>query len=112
MTTTKLLTKEILKKLPPLYANEHLKPEQTKVIAKFFFPAGGATWYATEFDPAEGLFFGFVNLGDDEMAELGYFTLAELEEFRHPSFPYLRIERDKFWDSKTTLADVMSFKIS
>jgi len=111
MTTTKLLTKDILKKLPPLYANEHLKPEQTKVIAKFFYPAGGATWYATEFDPAEGLFFGFANLGDDQMAELGCFTLQELEGFKHPRFPFLRIERDKFWNDKTTLADVMSFKV-
>jgi hypothetical protein len=106
----KLLTKEILKKLPPLYANEHLKPKETRVIAKFFYPAGGATWYATEFDPAEGLFFGFANLGDDQMAELGYFSLQELEEFRHPKLPFLKIERDKFWDDKTTLEEVMSFK--
>ncbi len=108
---SKLLTKEILKKLPPLYANENLKFEETKVIAKFFFPVGATTWYATEFDPVEGLFFGFANLGDDTMAELGYFTLKELEEFKHPKYPSLSIERDKFWDSNTTLADVMSFKV-
>jgi hypothetical protein len=111
MTRTKLLTKEILKKLPPLYTNEELEADQVRVIAKFFFPVGGSSWYATEFNPQEGLFFGFANLGDNTMAELGYFTLKEMEEFRHPRFPFLRIERDKFWNDKTTLADVMSFKI-
>jgi hypothetical protein len=111
MTTSKLLTTEILKKLPPLYANEHLKTEETKVIAKFFYSASRAAWYATEFDPVKGLFFGFVNLGDDQMAELGYFTLRELEEFRHPKLPNLRIERDRFWNDKATLADVMNFKV-
>jgi hypothetical protein len=111
MTTTKLLTKEILKKLPPLYAGENLQADQVRVIAKFFYPASGATWYATEFDPKENLFFGFVNLGDDTMAELGCFTLQELEEFRHPEYSCLRIERDRFWNDKTTLADVMSFKV-
>ena len=108
---SKLLTKEILKKLPSLYANENLKPNQIRVIAKFFYPVGAATWYATEFDPVEGLFFGFANLGDDQMAELGYFTLKELESFKHPKFPALKIERDKFWDNKTTLEEVMSFKV-
>ena len=107
----KLLTQEILKKLPPLYANEEKSLAETKVIAKFFFPVGASSWYATEFDPEEGRFFGFVNLGDDQMAELGYFSLVELEEFKTDRFPYLRIERDKFWDSKTSLADVMSFKV-
>jgi hypothetical protein len=109
--TSKLLTKEILKKLPALYATENLPADQVKVIAKFFYPAGGATWYATEFDPVEGLFFGFVNLGDDLNAELGCFTLEELQAFNHPKIPFLKIERDRFWNDKTTLADVMSFKI-
>jgi hypothetical protein len=34
-----------------------------------------------------------------------------LEEFRHPEYSCLRIERDRFWNDKTTLADVMSFKV-
>ncbi len=44
------------------------------------------------------------------MAELGYFSLQELESFKHPKLSALRIERDKFWDDKTTLEEVMSFK--
>jgi hypothetical protein len=107
----KLLTQEILKKLPLIYANEEKDFADVKVITKFFFPAGAATWYVTEYDPIEKLFFGFANLGDDAMAELGYFSLEELEGVRHPKFPDLRVERDKFWNSNTSLADVMEFKI-
>ena len=107
----KLLTQEILKKLPPIYANEKKDFADVKVITKFFFPAGVATWYATEYDPEEKLFFGFANLGDDMMAELGYFSLEELEGIRHSKLPDLRVERDKFWNSDTSLAYVMSFKI-
>jgi hypothetical protein len=107
----KLLTQEILKKLPPIYANAEKELSEAKVIAKFFYPAGAATWYATEFDPEEGEFFGFVNLGDDDMAELGYFSLAELEGFKSSKFPYFKIERDKFWNPETSLADVVNFKV-
>lgn len=107
----KLLTKEILKKLPPIYANEGKSLEETKVIVKFFYPVGGATWYATEFDPEQGLFFGFVNLGDDEMAEMGYFSLKELENLRMGGFLSLKIERDKCWNSSTSLSDVINFKV-
>lgn len=106
-----MLTQEILKQLPPIYANEEKDFADVKVITKFFFPVGAATWYATEYDPAEKLFFGFANLGDDMMAELGYFSLEELEGIRHPKFPSLRVERDKFWNPNTSLADVMAFKI-
>lgn len=108
MKTQQLLTQEILKKFPPLYANENKSPEEIKVIAKFFNPHGAQTWYATEFDPQEKLFFGFVNLGWDDIAELGYFSLQELEEIK--GCFGLGIERDHHWDQNTTLADVMNFK--
>jgi len=105
-----LLTKEILKKLPPIYANCEKENNQIKVIVKFFLPGSSASWYATEYDPVEKLFFGFANLGDDEMAELGYFSLEELEGLRHPTIPNLKVERDKYWDSNTFLVDVINFK--
>jgi len=107
----KLLTKEILKKLPPIYTNSNKENNQIKVIVKFFLPGSGASWYATEYDPIEKLFFGFANLGDDEMAELGYFSLQEIEGIRHPKIPSLKVERDRFWNPKTTLEDIMNFKI-
>jgi len=99
----KLMTKELRKKFPELYANEHKKPEEVEIIAKFFNPCGAATWWATEFNQ-EDTFFGYVNLGDDMCAELGYFSLSELESIRLPFG--LRIERDLHY-SGHTLAEVM-----
>jgi hypothetical protein len=105
----KLLTKEILKKIPALYANEDISDmSKIRVYVKFFFPAGAGSWYGTEYDQETGIFFGFVNLGDDQMAELGSFSLHELESINVRG---LRIERDKFWDDKTTLEEVMNFKV-
>ncbi len=66
----KLLTQEILKQLPAIHATDEKDLADIKVITKFFFPAGAASWYVTEYDPIEKMFFGFANLGDDEMAEL------------------------------------------
>jgi len=95
-----LLTKEIRSKLPPLYANEEKKPEEVPVIVKFFTPDSNWTWYATEFDGIDR-FFGFVR-GHD--AELGYFSLSELEKATGPLG--LHIERDRHFGPHT-LAEVM-----
>ena len=103
--TMKLLTKEILKKLPALYTNED-KPAAEVTIPVKFFGGGACTWYATEYDPEQRMFFGFVTLGDPQNAELGYFSLDELESIRFPPFR-LPVERDRHWDTKTTLQTVM-----
>ncbi len=76
----KLLTKEIISKLPKLYANENKKPEDISIIVKFFCPWNQWTWYATEYD-GENEFFGYVRGLFDE---LGYFTLSELESITGP----------------------------
>ncbi|GIK43873.1 MAG: hypothetical protein BroJett011_77060 [Chloroflexota bacterium] len=83
----KLLTKELLKKLPPLYATEN--DPDPMVICKFFFPDFHWTWYATEYD-GEDTFFGFV---DGDFPELGYFSRSELECNRGKLG--LPIERDR-----------------
>jgi hypothetical protein len=94
----KLLTKANLAALPALYANSEKTAEDVPVPVKFFTPDSNWTWYATEYDPAEGRFFGLV-CGFE--AELGYFTLAEIESARGPLG--LKIERDLHWSG--TLAD-------
>jgi len=86
----KLLTKQILKRLPPLYSQENVTDPVAQV--KFFNPAGAGTWYATEFDGVDR-FFGLVILHE---RELGYFSLSELQSYRG-SFG-LGIERDKFFE--------------
>jgi len=93
----KLLTKALAKKLPPLYANDG-KGLEAVAHVKFFDPCSNWTWYATEFD-GEDTFYGLV-VG--HVAELGYFSLSEIEKTRNRVG--LPIERDCWWDSRT-LAD-------
>jgi hypothetical protein len=90
----KLLTKEALAHLPPLYAQEK-KGEDAIAYVKFFTPDSNWTWYATEYDPEKRLFFGLV-VGFE--TELGYFSLDELENARGPMG--LHIERDMHWHSR------------
>lgn len=97
----KLLTKEIEKKLPALYSNENRGPDETKVIVKFFTPWSNWTWYATEYDPVNRMFFGLV---DGFERELGYFSLDELESIKGPFG--LKIERDIHWNMNTVLSDI------
>jgi hypothetical protein len=68
----KILTKEILEKLPALYSQENV--EDPMIVCKFFYPDFGWTWYAIEFD-GKDTFYGYV-VGD--FPELGYFALSEL----------------------------------
>ena len=88
-----LFTKDILKKIPTLDASSTLGIDDQKVWVKLFNPTGGQTWYITAYTPAEKMAFGFVNLGDAEMAELGYISMDEIEKFRGRFG--LPIERDR-----------------
>lgn len=85
----KLLTKELLEKLPPLYATEN--ETDPMVWVKFFYPTSRLTWYATEFD-GKDLFFGYV---DGDFPELGYFSLSEMSQTRDKWG--LPIERDLYF---------------
>lgn len=95
----KLMTKELERKLPPLYANENV--DDPVVIAKYFHPMSDWTWYATEYDPIERRFFGLV---DGFEKELGYFSLDEMESVKVHG---LGIERDLYWTPKP-LSEVMN----
>lgn len=91
----KLLTKEILSKLPPLYSQEN-NPDPV-VQVKFFDPTGSWTWYGIEASP-EGddiIFFGLVQ-GFEE--ELGNFSLNELSSVKGKFG--LGIERDRHFSPK------------
>ena len=83
-----LLPEHIKAQLPPLYSQEH--EHDPMVYVKFFHPNSHWTWYATEYNPQERLFFGWV-YGD--FPELGYFSLAELEAVKDPLG--MGIERDE-----------------
>ena len=88
----KLLTEEVRRRLPALYATEHDKDPIVQV--KFFTPWSNGTWRATEFD-GEDTFFGLV---EGFETEWGYFSLRELEEIRGPGG--LCIERDLYFEPK------------
>jgi hypothetical protein len=103
----KLLTKELRDKL---LANgrEQAKVKGTKAerdfwpVVKFFYPAGAATWLATELNPEDpDLAFGLADMGMGS-PELGSFRISELESFRG-SFG-LGIERDLYFEAKAPLS--------
>lgn len=103
----KLLTKAITKTLPKIGATDGLSAEQKFLAVKFFNPGGAGTWYGIEFDGTDS-FFGYVTgLGEDS---LGYFSLAELESVR--TRLGLKIERDLYWNGKTTLAALIAGRAS
>jgi len=62
------------------------------VVVKFFNPTGTGTWYATEYDPENKIFFGYVSIHGDYCDEWGSFGLKELQSFR--GVAGLGIERD------------------
>lgn len=87
-----LLTAELRKSLPPLYAQE--KNDDPLVHIKFFTPDSNWTWYVTEGSKNEEdfVFFGYV-MGLEE--EWGYFSLSELASARGPLG--LAVERDLYF---------------
>ncbi len=69
----RLLTEEIRRRLPGLYETDG--EDDPIVQVKFFATWCSWTWYATEFD-GDNTFFGLVY---GHVAELGYFSLSELQ---------------------------------
>lgn len=97
----KLLTKEIIRKLPALYATEDVPLEEHVAIVKFFTPWTNWTWYGVEYD-GEDRFFGLV-YGLER--EWGYFTLSELQSVSGPAG--LKIERDLYF-KPTKIKDLVN----
>jgi hypothetical protein len=89
----KLITKELEEQFKKVGRQENV--EDPIVIAKFFNPAGQAYWFATEYDPKDRMFFGYVSLFNDDCNEWGSFSLDELESVRG-AFG-LGIERDLYF---------------
>lgn len=92
---------DVLRDWPNLYATENL-PMADKLIHAHFF-VGACDWWLAEIDHSDlRLSFGFVSLGDPQLAEWGYFDLDELADtaVRHPAGFWLVVERDLHWTSK------------
>ncbi len=89
-----LLTRYIKKNLPSMYAGENIPLADKICQVKFFHPLCSWTWYATEFDPETGIFFGWV---DGDFPEWGNFSLDEMEAVKVRG---LGIERDMHFTPK------------
>ena len=100
----KLMTKEIINRMPKLYETEHISCDDKIAQVKFFNPYGAGTWYGIEYDPKEELFFGYVSILGGYNDEYGYFSLQELESIE--IFPGLGIERDRSF-KPTKMRDII-----
>ncbi|MEI7607651.1 MAG: DUF2958 domain-containing protein [Rhodospirillaceae bacterium] len=99
----KLLTQEILARLPPLYATEEVAIEEKVAQVKYFSAWSAWSWYGIEYNPTDRIFFGLV-VGFE--TEFGNFSLDELVSVRGPGG--LRIERDLYF-RPTRLGDLPEF---
>lgn len=98
-----LLTQENKKSLPALYSTEETPCEEKIAVVKFFHPFSSWTWYATEFDPETGLFFGWV---DGNFPEWGNFSLEEMQDLKVHG---LGMERDMYWKPKA-MKDIPAYQ--
>lgn len=91
----KLLTQEIIKKIPALYSMDGKPKTERKVIVKFFTPDGQWTQYVLEGEKQENGDWTFFGLVDGFEKELGYFSLNELLKVRGSL--RLPVERDMYF---------------
>ncbi len=89
----KLLTKQLVDRFQQVGRQED--KSDPVIIAKFFNPTGAGTWYATEYNPSDKTFYGYVSIFGDWNDEWGYFSLTELESLKGPFG--LGIERDIYF---------------
>ena len=91
----KLLTEELKRQIPELYAQDG-KGYESVAYVKLFTPWSSWTWYITEYSPDENLCFGLVC---GFANELGYFSIEELENIKGPCG--LKVERDLYFEPTT-----------
>ena len=92
----KLITKQIEKRIPPLYSTDGKKGNR-KIPVKFFTPDSNWTWFVLEGEKQPDGDWRFFGLVEGFETELGYFHLAELIAARGPLG--LPIDRDTSFDS-------------
>jgi hypothetical protein len=89
----KLLTKQLLNKIPKPYSQEN---ELDPICwVKLFTPWSNWDWYIIEYNPETRTCLGWV-VGFE--SEMGYFSLDEIEQIR--GIGGLKIERDRFFKPK------------
>ena len=94
----KLLTKELIKKLPPLRSQSEKESKDIPIIIKFFHPFSEWTWYVAEGEQTESGDWEFFGLVRGDFVELGSFMLSDLESLKVRG---LGIERDMYFGNHT-----------
>lgn len=92
----RLMTAELEKRFAQVGSQEEVK--DPVIVAKFFNPIGAGTWYATEYDSENKMFFGYVSIFGGIEDEWGYFSITELESYESPYGT--GIERDLYWTER------------
>lgn len=92
----RLMTAELEKRFAQVGSQEEVK--DPVIVAKFFNPMGAGTWYATEYDSDNKMFFGYVSIFGGIEDEWGYFSMTELESYESPYGT--GIERDLYWTER------------
>jgi hypothetical protein len=87
----KILTQEVLNAFAKQGYTGDKEMKDIKIVLKLFNPSGAGTWYLYEKED-DDIYWGFVNLGDPEMAECGTVSMSELMAYRGRFG--LKIERD------------------
>ena len=112
----KLITKEIEKLISKYpYGSQDGKGINAVVLAKFFLPCSGATWYITEgekTDYGDYILYGWMTLGYGY--EWGSVSFNELKSLKKKfMWSYVEVERDiSIHCGKTTIGDCMKYDIS
>jgi hypothetical protein len=101
---------------PKLYEQEGLG-QSALVYAHYFMPGTSSDWYVTEYDPDEGIIFGWAEIIPG-CGEWGYTTFSELEGVsvlarvringnnQQLTMP-ITVEYDSYWNIKT-IREVLS----
>lgn len=66
--------------IPKLYETESTPLEQKVIHQRYQLNSVGFYWLIAEYNPIEGLAFGYANLNNDDFAEWGYISIPELKE--------------------------------
>jgi len=66
--------------IPRIGHTEDIPLEQKTIYQKWHIPKIGFYWLIAEIDPEDNLAFGYANLNDENNAEWGYISLAELKK--------------------------------
>lgn len=103
----KLMTQKMRAKFAkiPWMSTDGKPYDEVKVLAVYFHPIGRYTFYVTEFDGKDTLYGYVKSPSGPDCDEWGYSSLAELEALKVRG---LGMERDLFWDPKTTVAEVLN----